>query len=148
MSYEEMAQINRYRNALSATPQNEQGPSDSGPGDNGGTGDASGQQGEDNAGGEGDVGGGSGGLVTGLQKLFCCNGQDRQADEPRDDLASDTTLTSELEGVDEDNLATIKDDLILLASADPLFVPELEKYIEAEQAERAVRVERWLQDVY
>jgi hypothetical protein len=148
MSYEEMARIDKYRNALSATPQNEQGPSDSGPGDNGGTGDASGQQDEDNAGGEGGVGGGSGGLGTGLRKLFCCSGHDRQANEPRDDLASDTTLTSELEGVDEDNLATIKDDLILLASADPLFVPELEKYIEAEQAERAVSVERWLQNVY
>ena len=141
-----MAQIDRYRNAISATPQNEQGPSDSGPGDNGGTGDAGGQQGEDNADGEGGVG--SRVLGPGLRTLFCCNGQDRQADEPRDDLASDTTLTSELEGVGEDNLATIKDDLILLASTDPLFVPELEKYIEAEQAERALRVERWLQDVY
>ncbi len=115
MSYEEMAQIDRYRNALSATP------SDSGPGDNSGTGD---------------------------RKLLCCSGQDRQVDEPRDDLSSDTTLSSELEGVDEDNFATIKDDLILLASTDPLFVPELEKYIEAEQAERAVRVEQWLQDVH
>ena len=138
-----MAHIDRYRNALSATPQNPQGLSHSGPGDNAGTG---GQQGEDNAGGEGDVGGGSRGLGQGLRKLSCCNEQDRQADEPRDDPASD--LTSELEGVEEDNLTTIKDDLILLASTDPLFVPELEKYIEAEQAERVVRVESWLQNVY
>ena len=138
-----MAQIDRYKNALSAMPQNQQGLSDSGPGDNDGTG---GQQGEDC---EGDVGGGSGGLGQGLRKLFCChNGQDRQADEPCDDLASDTTLTSDLEGVEEDNLATIKDEMILLASTDPLFVPELEKYIEAEQAERAVRVESWLENVY
>lgn len=139
-----MAQIDRYRNALSATPQNEQGPSGSGPGDNGGV---SGQRGEDNVGGEGDVGGGSGGLGTGLRKPLCCSGQDRQANEPRHDL-SDTILTSEFEGVDEDNFATIKDDLILLASTDPLFVPELEKYIAAEQAERAARVEKWLQNVY
>jgi hypothetical protein len=43
--------------------------------------------------------------------------------------------------------ATIKDDLTLLASTDPLFEPELEKYIGAKKAERAVRVEIWLQGV-
>ena len=70
-----------------------------------------------------------------------------------DTLSSDTLSIPEVEGAGEEiHWPTMKDDLILLAHSSPLWARELEKYIEAENNERAkvheermLRLENWLQ---
>ena len=143
LSHDELVRIDTYRNQLLADTPLDQGER-SGSGNNGGEEPATtGQNNEE--------GNGGGSRQTGLSAILCCGGgeQNRTANEAQDGNATD--ILPEDESTDDDCLPTIKDDLILLASSHPSWIPELEKYLEAEraelQAERTLRVESWLQSV-
>jgi len=144
LSNDELVRIDAYRNRLPANmPLDQGGPSGSGSGNNGGEEPTTGQNNEEENGG--------GSVQTGLRAIWCCRGgeQNRTANEAQDGNATD--ILSEDESTDEDCLPTIKDDLVLLAHSHPSWIPELEKYLEAErakvQAERTLRVESWLESL-
>jgi len=110
-------------------PLDQGGPSGSGSGNNGGEEPATtGQNYEEENGG--------GSIQKGLHAIFCCEGGEQNRMANQDGNATD--ILSEDESTDEDRLPTIKDDLILLAHSHPSWIPELEKYLEAERAEQSV----------
>lgn len=158
----ELAQIDRYYNALRApvlTPGVSgqlQPPAGGGSGLGSGQGASPGQ-------GSGPVAPGHGAGPTGrsLGDLLCCRGQDRVLDEETENLISELLSKDlpilELEGVDEgaqDADATMKDELMLLARGSEIWARELVKYLQVERKERdemqeeqVVRMENWLRDV-
>jgi len=139
LSNDELVQSDTYRNRLLAnTPLDQGGPSGSGSGNNGGEPATIGRNNEE--------GNGGGPIQKGLRAILCCEGgkQNRTANE-EDGNATD--ILSEDESTDEDCLPTIKDDLVLLAHSHPSWIPELEKYLEAERAGCKQRVESWLESL-
>jgi len=74
----------------------------------------------------------------------CVAARDGNASDILPDLDS---LSEVNESIIEDCLASLKDNVTSLASTDPLFKPELERYLEAESAQVKAKVESWLQSV-
>ena len=139
----EFWQIDTYRNALATSRR-----SDSGPGDNGGADTArrDKQEGERNTNGNERVG-------MRFESLVHCGGRSAAPNDADDTLPSDSWSIPEVESADEEiHWPTMKDDLMLLAQTSPLWARQLEKYVEAENNERAevhkermLRLENWLQ---